>query len=730
MTSTDSPCLTDILLKSFSFGIIVVDANERILLWSGWVAKASGFPAESVIGRLLGEVFPEMVGGRVFSAVNNALRMGLPSILSQSLNKAPFPLFAKSTTGEPGQRLQQKVQVLPLRPDEQQRLCLIEIFDVSLSVHRESVLDEQRNITRALINATRESALLLDESGCILAINDIGAQRLKNTQATLVGKNFYEQLPPELSASRRVIADQVFRTGQPAYLEDTRDGIHFAIHVYPVLDKARKVVHIAIYATDVTETLQQASVDRLFHEIDRQILSGKPKHSQFQYVCQEVARIFDLPVVWIGQKNAEGSISMISSGGTSTDYIAEIEQIGMRWDNTSMEVGPYGSAIRSGQTQQGDHKTLQGLPCHAATERAGLHSFISMPLILRGEVFGCFTLLSAREHAFSQEATIKRLADIASRLCVAQERALDHEQLRLLQSALASAANGVFITDNLGRIQWLNDAFVRMTGYCEEEVLGATSPLLSMRGGDHNFFVEMFDASGTGDSWVGETVESRKDGSKFTVRQTITAIRNTQGEATHFISIIEDMTQAREAEARIHRLAHYDLLTDLPNRVLFNEHCHITLTRARRTSDLVALMFLDLDRFKKVNDTYGHDVGDFLLKQVAKRLTASVRESDIVARLAGDEFTVLLPVLASTDDAAGVAQKIITALNEPFDFGGWQLQSGASIGIAFFPDDATDEVSLLKCADMAMYDAKHSGRSRYSFYRDLAFEPCSRPKHG
>jgi diguanylate cyclase (GGDEF)-like protein len=204
------------------------------------------------------------------------------------------------------------------------------------------------------------------------------------------------------------------------------------------------------------------------------------------------------------------------------------------------------------------------------------------------------------------------------------------------------------------------------------------------------------------------------------VQQTITPIHDNEGKITHFISILEDITAQKEIAARIEYLAQHDTLTGLPNRSLFYDRLRQALAQAKRNAQMSALMFIDLDRFKRVNDTLGHHVGDLLLQSVAQRIKDCVRESDTVARLAGDEFTVLLPQVEKHQDAAAVAEKIVAALTEPFQLDGHEVHSGGSIGIAIYPEDASDSEALIKCADTAMYIAKEKGRNTFWFFHQSA----------
>ncbi len=580
----------------------------------------------------------------------------------------------------------------------------------------DAALQQSEGTARALINATMETAMLLDKSGTVLAINEVGTRRLRKKQDEVIGSNFYDLLPPDLAASRKSYAQQVFQSGKPAHLQDIRDGIHFDISVYPVFDQAGKVVNIAVYAADITEQFQLQGVDKLIHGIDQQALRGQSIQEIFKYACAEVSRIFGYQLAWIGRKESDGSVSILSWAGSAAGYHDELERIGVRWDDTPQGLGATGTAIRTGLPQVLQSSDSGFNPWRESAERHDLKALVGLPLVIRDEVYGAFMLYSRYGHSFDDPALLERLSGIASRICVALEMAMDQQQLMLLGTALAATANGVFITDKAGHILWVNNAFTLLTGYAEAEALGASPSILNSGKQNAVFYQNLWRTILNGNVWRNEMEERHRDGSEIFVRQTITPIQDATGEVTHFVAILEDISAEREAEARIEYMAHYDSLTDLPNRALFMDRLSQTLSLAKRGNHPAALMFLDLDRFKSVNDTLGHHAGDRLLHEVAVRLKACVRESDTVARLAGDEFTILLPEVAVREDAASVAEKIITAFSQPFDIEGHEIYSSTSIGIALYPKNAVNGEGLLKCADTAMYAAKESGRNKFCFY--------------
>ena len=339
---------------------------------------------------------------------------------------------------------------------------------------------------------------------------------------------------------------------------------------------------------------------------------------------------------------------------------------------------------------------------------------MTIPLLIRSEVYGAFTLYSSDQDAFGS-AVSDLLIGISTRISVALEAAMDQQQIRLLSSALSKAGTGVMITNQHGVIQWVNPAFAELSGYSQQDLVGQMPRMLKSGKHDAEFYRVMWTTITRGDAWGGETVERARNGAFYTVSQTITPLLDENGEITHFIALHEDITAQKESQERIQYMAHFDALTGLPNRVLFYDRLKQALSLARRNHGGLALLFLDLDGFKKVNDNMGHHAGDLLLRDVAERLGQCVRESDTVARLGGDEFIVILNETHEHHDVARIAEKIIETIAQPFDLAGEVAHIGVSIGIARYSEEAGSEDELVKNADQAMYVAKSAGKNTYRF---------------
>lgn len=297
-----------------------------------------------------------------------------------------------------------------------------------------------------------------------------------------------------------------------------------------------------------------------------------------------------------------------------------------------------------------------------------------------------------------------------------QQRKEAESRLQLSAKVFDSSLNAIMITDAAGTIEQVNPAFTRITGYTPDEVIGKNPSILKSGQHDVSFYEALWQELMTEGTWEGEVWDRRKDGGIFPVWQSITSILDASGNVRNFIGTFNDISEQKDSAERIYRLAHYDILTELPNRRLFNELSQHTLERARRDGALMAILFLDLDQFKHINDSLGHPAGDQVLKQVASLLKGSVRDEDTVARLGGDEFVITIEQVTAITDVERVAGKLAEAFKSPLKIDGHELVISASIGISVYPKDADDVDTLIKQADTAMYRAKSLGRNNVQFF--------------
>ncbi|MEO0003008.1 MAG: hypothetical protein RLZZ22_700, partial [Pseudomonadota bacterium] len=292
---------------------------------------------------------------------------------------------------------------------------------------------------------------------------------------------------------------------------------------------------------------------------------------------------------------------------------------------------------------------------------------------------------------------------------------LREQALALNASLFMNSFEGIVICDGDNRILSVNRAFSDITGYGADEVLGHDPSLL--RSGQHRpeFYREMWAQIRQAGRWQGEILSRRKDGEHFLAWLTISLVRDQDGQVRNYYGIFHDITQRKQTEARLSQLTHYDALTGLPNRVLLRDRIESALAHARREQETLVLMFIDVDRFKYINDSLGHRAGDALLVEMASRLEQTVRPQDTVSRMGGDEFTLLLPHI-DAEGAAHLAQEIIARISAPCQIEGMELIVTPSIGIAMFPGDGREVDALLQAGDTAMYRAKAAGGANFQFY--------------
>ncbi len=319
--------------------------------------------------------------------------------------------------------------------------------------------------------------------------------------------------------------------------------------------------------------------------------------------------------------------------------------------------------------------------------------------------------------AGAQDYLIKGQVDgrsLARALRYAVERKRAEEKLRLAAKVFEIALEGILVADANQAIISVNRAFFDITGFSEKDVVGRR--VFAEADVQDGFFNRVWATLAGAEHWQGEGLCRRRGADDFPVWLNVNAVKDAQGRVTHHVAAFNDITELKRSEERLRHIAHHDALTGLPNRILFHDRLDQALAHSRRHKTLTAVLFIDLDRFKIINDTLGHRSGDELLKRAAERLRGCVREVDTVARLGGDEFAIVLGDLAAREDAAVVARKVLQTLGRPYELEVQEVFVTTSIGIALYGEGVEDESSLLEHADVAMYHAKRSGRNSFCFY--------------
>jgi diguanylate cyclase (GGDEF)-like protein/PAS domain S-box-containing protein len=409
-----------------------------------------------------------------------------------------------------------------------------------------------------------------------------------------------------------------------------------------------------------------------------------------ELLAQACAAFVELgyPIVWVGQCAAHG-LTLVAHAGTQQP----------------LRPGNIDTPANNGQSAALEAEA-------AAPTRHALWVAFSRN---QGER-RCLVFHSDADAGFDTEQR-KRLEWLVGRLVQVLSAAHDQRWLRLQGTALSSSASAILIADHAGTIQWVNAAFERITGYAGAEAVGAAPSLLKSGVMGHDYYLRLWETILSGQPWREEVVNRRKDGSLYHALQTITPIRGAGDVVEHFVAVQEDISELKEKEAVIQRQATHDALTGLANRVLMLERLREAIGRCRQTNAIGAVMFLDLDQFKYVNDSLGHGEGDRLLVEVAERLRSVVLPEDTLARFGGDEFIVVLGGAADLHDIERAARGLLGLFEQPFRVSQGAVTISASIGISLFDAELAPAL-LIQRADAAMYHAKAQGRNQYQFFTE------------
>jgi diguanylate cyclase (GGDEF)-like protein/PAS domain S-box-containing protein len=480
--------------------------------------------------------------------------------------------------------------------------------------------------------------------------------------------------------------------------------------VTPMFDQSHKVM--AWHWGVILETGHSSAHPfiPLVQNLEAQLFAGQSMDACLTQICEGLVHTFGFSFVWMATVR-KGYGAQLRAYVVTADL--DWESHGPSWWN---EVSRQDGLVLA----CGDSDVLLLSRCGPHSGEIAwfppvfqLHDTLCVPLGRQGAFSGVLVVCSARPHMFDATVTgwLRALGDQIERLMA---RGTQLEQWRLQSAAISSVNEAVCVTDPQGRLEWVNEAYSALLGLPTQQVLG--SPLRSFPHVQLQAMSHSYDSSAKNFGCVKtEVMQTGKNDESLVLEQVVTPLVNEQGQLTHFVAILHDVTARKSQELLMKHQAHHDPLTDLPNRIMFEDRLEQALAHARRNGTLLALFFLDLDNFKAINDYHGHKTGDRVLRVIAKRLETCVRSTDTVARLCGDEFTVILQGLDRIQDIRQVAEKILECLSPPIRWGGQDIPIQISIGIAVYPKDSTDPHRLLEIADQAMYRAKECGGQSWYF---------------
>ena len=436
----------------------------------------------------------------------------------------------------------------------------------------------------------------------------------------------------------------------------------------------------------------------------------------------------------LGDATGAEKIWLVRNRESASDGLTMAQEQGWSWQRGRASVGLAFHGLRyrpafcdwEGRLAAGDavrEKRNHTPPeIRAFFERQQVQSLLAVPVRVDEQWWGfvAFAASSAAHRWSEAETEAMQLAANMIGAAITHER--DKKELGFATNVYDNSLEAIMITDATGHITRVNPAFSRVTGYAAEEVVGQAADMLHSERHDEAFYQSIRHSLEHDGYWRGETWSRRKSGEEYPQQMSISLARDATHGTPYQIALFNDISDQKRYQEHIRHLALYDPLTDLPNRRLFQERLDQALRECRRKQNLVALLYIDLDNFKPVNDTFGHETGDRLLRQLTERLRGLIREADTLARLGGDEFTIILHELADSAQTFSrvgeIADQVISVVNQPFLIGGHDIHLSASVGIAFYPRDALNRKQLTLHADRAMYHAKQNGKNTFRFYSE------------
>ena len=553
--------------------------------------------------------------------------------------------------------------------DGSPQLVIGTVQDITGRKRAEQALRDSEARLRAVVSNAPVVLYTLDREGIILLSEGRGLEALQLKPGEVVGRSVFEMYRdyPEICAEiRRALA------GKKVVHVATLGPLTFEVHYSPTFGADGRVETVIGLAIDISERMQAETAlvqsESNFRALTENSNIGILVNHRGKHVFAN-NRLLDM----LGYTADE----IYTTGVKELVHPQEYDKVMARFQERMA-----GDPVPSTYETVFLTKTGQAVPVELTAAMT----------IWQGEPAGLAMLQDIRERLHSES------------------------QMRKQSSALEQTADTVMITDREGVIEYVNPGFEKSTGYGRDEVVGHKPSLLKSGKQAAGFYKKLWNTILAGKVFNEVFINRRKDGSLFYEEKTITPLKDGTGAITNFVATGKDVTERMQTQERLQHMAQHDALTELPNRVLLMDRLKQALARAHWHERLVAVLFIDIDRFKTINDTLGHDAGDRLLQALSERLSASVREGDTVARFGGDEFVILLDDVGLDKDIVAIAQKVLETLAPPFDIDSQSLYVTASIGISLYPNDGEDSGTLLRNADIAMYRAKDLGKNTYQFY--------------
>ncbi len=573
---------------------------------------------------------------------------------------------------------------------------------------------------------------LLSADGKLLDANDHALEVAGVAREAVIGRDFWDtpwwaddadaQAQLRLDIASAAAGEQIQRIVSYPAVGGGRRRARFSLR--PLQDRSGQVKWLLAEGQDITQMLEAEErsqrLSAFYAMLSRSntlIARAETEELLLDGICQAVVELEEIGGAWVGCLDAAGQLRPLAAAGIDSEHLEPLSQsLGAALSDGTGSLG--------GALQRCEHQVSNGFAeepdargehsWERSVRSAGFFAAACFPIFRNGEMAGALSLYAGRSGMFSGElvALLDKLAEDVSYGLDALAR---QQQLHLAATVVDSTRESIIVTDAERRVVSVNRAFTAITGFAADEVIGRDLALTELGQQDNGYYNTMWQLVESNGHWQGELWSRRKSGEPFPALFSIAQVKDPQGRVANYVCVAADITEHREAEARVRHLAYNDALTNLPNRMLLCDRAGQAFNNAERHDQSVALMYLDLDHFKHVNESLGHSTGDALLKEVAKRLSSILRESDTIGRMGGDEFLIVLPD-TDANEAAHIAHDLLDQFGFPFKISGQTLSITASVGIAMFPQDGVGFDALHKHADVAMYKAKEIGRNRYHFF--------------
>jgi len=641
---------------------------------------------------------------------------------SRCIEKSLEPSAVLKIIQELIQENQEEALAIPEAP-KISNAALFKMYEASISRKLQNKVSELR-LYKSIFNHSKDAIAIVDLEGYYLEQNSAHRALIGYSDEALSGKTPAIHLGESaFSVIIKALSEEAFYRGELVSRAHSGQKISLELSAFPVYDQRGQISAYVGIKRDISQRKRVESLASEQRKVLEMISGGKASQSMiFEAItCAAEAHapgVRSSILVLEGRKLRHGAAPSLPEA-----YNRAID---------GMEIGPAAgscgtASFRKVRVIVSDVLTdpLWADFCHLGEEFA-FRSCWSEPIIgAKGNVLGTFALYHDVPGKPSS-AEIHLIESMSHLAGITIERKQAESHIKTLSQAIEQSPVAVMLTDTEAKIEYVNSAFEKVSGYLASEVLGQNPRLLKSGNTPKNRYKDLWQALTEGKSWQGEFQNRKKNGDIFWEQACIAPVLDEAGLTQHYLAVKEDITLRKRQEELLIRQAHFDALTGLPNRFLSLDRLSQLLKEARRSKAFVAVLFLDLDDFKKVNDTLGHEVGDRLLIEAAERLRRVSRRDDTIGRLGGDEFIILLAGLTEPADARPVVKHFIDQFTAPFKIGGRELILTASVGISVFPGDGENASALLRCADSAMYHAKALGRNTYAYYTESMNRKVSR----